>query len=223
MENQTKTQTNSKFEKRFFEHSLELRENPGDELGSIGEIRGYAAVFDSLSEVLGYWEQFREKVAPGAFSASIKDNDVRAFWSHNPDFVLGRTGNKTLTLEEDSKGLSFTLKLPDTQPGRDALTLIKNRTVTGMSFGFTIRAEEWKRGDKGNLPIRTLKDVDLFEVSPVAFPAYPATGVDARSILIPEAVEAMAKEVRSSEIEKTMIHRLKVGINRLALSIPFDV
>lgn len=206
-------------EKRYSDSALELREEKSED-GSIGTVSGYAAVFNELSEELGVFFKFREKIAPGAFANSIS-GDVRAFWSHNPDFVLGRTKNETLSLNEDGKGLRFSLKLPDTQAGRDALTLIRNRTVTGMSFGFFIEEDAWKRGSKTEAPIRTLLKVNLFEVSPVAFPAYPQTEVQARSVFIPEAIEMEAKAAYEEDVRSRLsLAQAKAALGALKRILP---
>jgi len=158
-------------------------------------IAGYAAVFNKLSVDLG---GFVERISKGAFQESIKSADVRALWSHNIDMPLGRTANKTLTLTEDEHGLLFKLELPDTNVGRDAFTSIKRGDVSGMSFGFRVPAggSVWERGKESGPHTRTLLKIDLLEVSPTAFPAYPGTEVstrDARSVL-QEAEELWAKE-----------------------------
>lgn len=151
-----------------------------EEKDGVQKIGGYAAVFYKLSENLG---GFREKVAKGAFKDSVSGGDIRAFWSHNPDFVLGRTKSNTLRVWEDDFGLAFELNLPDTSIGRDAFTTIKRGDVSGMSFGFITRKDSWERGKEGSPHIRTLLDVELLEVSPTAFPAYPQTSVAERSVL----------------------------------------
>lgn len=158
-------------------------------------ISGYAAVFEKLSVNLG---GFVERISKGAFGGSIKSNDVRALWSHNIDIPLGRTGNKTLVLSEDDTGLFFKLDLPDTQAGRDAFESIKRKDVTGMSFGFTVPpgGSVWERGKENGPHVRTLMKVDLIEVSPTAFPAYPDTKVSARD------VEAALKEFQEFEAQK---------------------
>jgi len=150
--------------------ALETREDGG---GDMPVIRGYAAVFDSLSEDLG---GFREIVKPGAFTRSIKKNaDVRALVNHDPSQILGRTRAKTLTLAEDDKGLSVEIDPPDTTLGRDIITSIERRDIDSMSFGFITRADEWI--EEGGKIVRHLIDVDLFDVSPVTFPAYRKTNV----------------------------------------------
>ena len=61
-------------------------------------IVGYAAVFNSFSEEM---YGFREKIAPGCFTKTIKEDDVRALWNHDSNHVLGRNKSGTLTLSED--------------------------------------------------------------------------------------------------------------------------
>lgn len=136
-------------------------------------IEGYAAVFNSMSEDLG---GFREIVAPGAFKGSI-DGDVRAFWNHDANFVLGRTRAGTLILEEDEKGLKVRIKPPAS--AAHFLESMRRGDVDQMSFGFRVLDDDWTMRD--GTPLRTLRAVELFEVSPVAIPAYPATEVAVRA------------------------------------------
>jgi len=142
-------------------------------------IAGYAAVFDKLSVPL--WG-FREKIQKNAFAKSLKVNTVKAFWNHNSDLVLGSTGSASLMLEEDDKGLRFELTLPDTQAGKDAYILVKRGDVTQMSFGFKVKGQIWDESDPKNV-IRTLTEIDLFEISLTPFPAYTQTSAKTRSIL----------------------------------------
>lgn len=141
-------------------------------------LKGHAAVFDSLSEDLG---GFRERIAPGAFTEAIQTDDVRALLNHDPNILLGRNRSKTLRLAEDAHGLAIEIDLPDTQAARDLSVLIGRGDLTQMSFGFSVRpgGQEWAKDDNGTA-IRTLKKVRLYDVSPVTFPAYPATDVAVR-------------------------------------------
>lgn len=142
------------------------------------KISGYAAVFNSLSEDLG---GFREKIRPGAFAEAIESDDVRALWNHDPNHVLGRNRAGTLKLEEDSNGLHYEIDIPDAQWAKDLAESIRRGDVSQSSFGFWVDTDEWKR--EGGEVVRELIKVKLFDVSPVTFPAYPATSVSARSIL----------------------------------------
>lgn len=134
------------------------------------KIVGYAAVFNVLSEDLGY---FREQIRPGAFTKTIKEADIRALLNHDSNFVLGRNRANTLTLTEDQKGLLVVINPPDTQWARDLLESINRGDITQMSFGFRIIKEEWDN----EKDIATLIEVKLYDVSVVTFPAYPQTDV----------------------------------------------
>lgn len=161
---------------------MERRQYPTSEIRAEGEgepvLVGHAAVFDTLS--LEMWG-FREKVAPGAFTDTLGNDDIRALWNHDPGAVLGRVQAKTLEVREDKKGLAVRIKVPDTQVGRDAVTSIDRGDVSQMSFGFQVLEDTWEPGgdDRSSL-VRTIEKVQLFEVSPVTFPAYPATDIDVR-------------------------------------------
>lgn len=142
-------------------------------------ISGHAAVFDKDSEVL--WN-FVERVAPGAFTTTIKEDDVRALFNHDPNLILGRNTAGTLRLSEDETGLAVEIDPPDTQVARDLLVSLERGDVSQMSFGFVTRKDEWTYSDNGGPDKRTLLDVQLFDVSPVTFPAYPDTDVSVRSL-----------------------------------------
>lgn len=143
------------------------------------KIVGHAAVFNTLSAEL--WG-FREEVAPGAFSQTIEQDDVRALFNHDPNFVLGRNTAKTLRLSEDDKGLLYEIDPPDTQFARDLMVSIERGDITQNSFSFSVLpdGQEWREDGNGTL-IRTLTHVKLYDISPVTFPAYPSTDVSLRS------------------------------------------
>jgi HK97 family phage prohead protease len=140
------------------------------------EIEGYAAVFGQLSVDLGGW---RERIAPGAFARSVADNDVRALWDHNSQYVLGRNRAGTLDLAEDERGLGVNIRPPATTWAEDLLESMRRGDVNQMSFGFYVREDEWI--DEDGMLVRVLRDVDLFDVSVVTYPAYPQTSAEARN------------------------------------------
>jgi HK97 family phage prohead protease len=140
-------------------------------------IIGYAAVFNKRAEI---WPGFFEKVAPGAFANAIKKDDVRALLNHDPNYVLGRNTAETLFLSEDEKGLRYEIIPPDTSWAKDLQISIKRKDINQSSFGFNIVDEDIQH-DKNSVT-RTIKDVRLFDVSPVTYPAYPSTEVHVRMI-----------------------------------------
>ena len=78
-------------------------------------IVGYAAVFDRVAD-LGWFE---EEVAPGAFTETIRDDDIRALVDHTPARILGRNAAGTLRLSEDKVGLRMEIDVPDNTTGAD--------------------------------------------------------------------------------------------------------
>jgi phage head maturation protease len=52
--------------------------------------------------------------------------------------------------------------------------------ITQMSFGFIARKQQWD--ETGTMPLRTIQEADLFDVSIVTYPAYPDTSVAVRSL-----------------------------------------
>jgi hypothetical protein len=152
----------------------ELRVDPppaGSGATGPGTMRGYAAVFNVLSEDLG---GFRELVEPGCFTESLGVDDIRALVNHDSSLVLGRNKAGTLRLREDARGLATECELPDTNAGRDIAESIKRGDVTQMSFGFRTIEDVWERHEDGG-ELRRLRKAQLRDVSPATFPAYPQT------------------------------------------------
>lgn len=171
-----KTQPNSLRETRTF--ALDELRVAADEAGAKPKIIGHAANFNMLSEDLG---GFREKIAPGAFANSLKEGDVRALWNHDSNIVLGRNKSGTLTLTEDEMGLAFEIDPPDTQLVRDmCISPMQRGDVTQCSFGFRTIKDHWEMID--DEVVRTLLEVEVFDVSPVTYPAYNSTDVAVRSM-----------------------------------------
>lgn len=154
-----------------------------------GKLVGYAAVFNSRSHDLG---GFHEVIAPGAFDRTLKEQpDVLALVEHDANRVLARTTNGTLRLTPDARGLRVEIDPADTSYARDVLALVKRGDVAGMSFSF----RAFPGGDSidlnaSPLPLRTLRSVQLREVSVVLSPAYPATEVSARTLDAARALHA---------------------------------
>lgn len=152
-------------------------------------ISGYAAVFDVSSNDMGWTEE----IDPHAFDAVMAKNpDVRALWNHNPDFPLGRTTAKTLSLSLDARGLAYSIMPPDTSVARDLMVSMKRGDVTSSSFAFITQRDQWTDNPDGSVTRRILEFAELIDVSPVTFPAYDQATASARSL-----PDSMPVEMRS--------------------------
>lgn len=157
-------------------------------------VEGYASVFNSMSEDLG----FREVILPGAFS-NVLDNDVRALYNHDSNYLLARTTSGTLELKEDEKGLYYRFEMPNTSYGNDMLELFRRGDLTQSSFGFTVEKDNWRMED--GQQVRYIERVgSLFDVSPVVFPAYNQASSGLRSAE-PKG-EGEAEEARETPTEE---------------------
>jgi hypothetical protein len=93
-------------------------------------------------------------------------------------------------MKEDEKGLYVEVPLDDTSYNRDILASLRSGALDGMSFRMTVVAEKWDDPDETMaLPVRTIREIKLYEFGPVTFPAYAATvaGVRAHAPLAYEA------------------------------------
>ena len=128
---------------------------------------GHASVFNTLSEDRG---GYFVMISPGAFLDSIKTDDVRALFNHDPNYVLGRTKSGTLKMSEDDRGLAIEVDLPDTSFARDLTVLMERGDVSQMSFGGIIRTET--RHEDKDATIYVVKEFQLWDISPVTYPAF---------------------------------------------------
>lgn len=164
-------------EYRYADTAFDIRSTDGGG----NTLVGHAAVFDVEAVIEGW---FREQIAPRAFRKSIKENDIRALFNHDSSVVLGRNRSGTLRLSEDNTGLVYEVDLPNTQAARDLWVLIDRGDITQSSFAFNsvkeLRSEP--NADAGEtLPLFTVKEARLWDVSPVTYPAYESTDVSARA------------------------------------------
>ena len=158
-------------------------------------IRGYAAVYNSDSEWMG---GFYEQIEAGAFD-SVLDNDVRAYFNHDENLLLGRVSSGTLRISTDKRGLFYEVDLPNTTYANDLVELMKRGDVNQSSFAFLIEQDRWEQRD--GITYRIIEKVSrLLDVSPVAQPAYP----DATSELKTRDLETETKEeVEAAAVENT--------------------
>lgn len=201
--------------------------------GEAPKITGYGAVFNSPSEVMSdmFGLPFREYVAPGAFTRTLKQGaDVRALLNHDPNYVLGRSKSGTLRLWEDSKGLGYEVSPPDTQWARDLLATMRRGDIDQSSFAFRTIKDRWGVGkdDAGNeIDERWLLEAQLYDVSPVTYPAYPEATSDVRSLLTAAGIDdavlvAMERARRGLPLTDGQRAVLRTTIDLLSAYLPPD-
>lgn len=205
------TQPKMTKEIRTLPTNLEFREV---EEGSTRTLTGSIKYGQESHTMRDYWgDSFAEVVAEGAFDESLKARDVVGLWSHDTSKVLGNTKSGTLRISNDKSELRFELDIPSTTVGNDAWELIKRGDVDGVSFGMKVTKEKWSSEDSDGEKIykRTILAADLYEISPVAFPAYPANEVSARSLQDFKESEAQAKKQTENEYRKRKLE-LELGL-----------
>jgi len=141
------------------------------------KVSGYAAVFNQEADIGG---MFREVIAPGAFKEAIGRDDV-VFLVNHDGLPLARTRSGTLTIKEDDKGLRMETTLDPEDP--DVVSIVrkmKRGDLDKMSFAFRATKQEWD--DTTEPPTRTIREVELFDVSIVTTPAYDGTSIALRSL-----------------------------------------
>jgi HK97 family phage prohead protease len=168
-------------EKRTIAYSnLEVRAE-----GNGNTLVGYAALFDSPSEPM----PFIEYVKRGAFSKTLNDGaDVRLLIDHE-GVPLARSKSGTLALEEDERGLRVEAELDPMNPdAARIMSAMKRGDLSQMSFAFRTIKDNWNT----DRSVRELREVQLFDVSVVTFPAYEQTVAELRSQNIPVTVASVS-------------------------------
>jgi HK97 family phage prohead protease len=143
-------------------------------------ISGYAAVYWKPGDRSTEFEMgdMTERIKPGAFAKVLGTGDIASYTNHDPNFLLARQSSDplSLALREDLTGLHARIFPFDTSAGRDAITMVRNRGLRGMSFGFSMAGGKDTWTEENGRTIRTLEQVGkLFDSSPVVHPAYVGT------------------------------------------------
>lgn len=161
-------------------------------------IEGYFAVFGGQYWL---WEDAYETIEPGAFDLA-RDTDVRALTNHDTTLVLGRTTVGTLVLSVDERGLWGSVII--NRADQDAVNLyerVKRGDVSQCSFGFDILQEDAEY-NAGAPTVWHIREVKLWEVSVVTFPAYVETSVQARKDDYDNIVKRRAEAWRADAIRR---------------------
>ena len=168
---------------------VHLRAAEGD--GGTPGFTGHAAVFNDRTAIGNplTWG-FYEEVAEGAFTKTIAEGDARFLVDHDTRMVVSRVSAGSLRLAQDRNGLAVDADLDsELSYVRDLVVNLRNRNITGMSFGFRVVKDDWetvtvetKDGDSAEAELRIIREVQLYEVSAVTFPAYEGTDAGLRSV-----------------------------------------
>jgi len=170
-----------------------------------GKFSGYGSVF-------GVKDSYGDIVVPGAFADSLADHKSKGrlpamLWQHRSSEPIG----VYTSMDEDSIGLPLEGQLAlTTVRGAEAHALMKMKALTGLSIGYQTRLESYDKVSG----INTLQKLDLWEVSPVTFPANDAArisgvkGIEAIEDL--KSAEAFLRESGMSRKEAVLfIARVK--------------
>ena len=173
-------------------------------------VEGYAVVFNSQSEDLGFYET----INPAAITEEVlMRSDVFCLFNHDQDKVLARSkyGTGSLQLQLDEQGLKYTFTAPNTDLGDELLEYLRRGDIDSSSFAFTVSTDEgsevWTTGTDGRQYREILKIDSLHDVSPVWTPAYSSTSVSQRTLdklnQLREMQDEKEKEVQEETVEKT--------------------
>ena len=161
------------------------------------KLGGYINVVERPSETLysqqrGKW--FKETIKAGTFTRALqKNNSIPMLLEHDWDRQIAHTANGTLELREDAIGLRF-----DAIVDEDTFNEIQQRNITSCSFGFKVNEQQYESFNP-KMEKRYISNIDLFEVSLVANPAYVGSLVEQRNM--EQALEDMEKEVEETKEE----------------------
>lgn len=159
----------------------EVRAGLAPEIRADGDgvhVEGYAAVFGQRANI---FDMFEEVIEPGAFTEALRRGDDVEFLVNHGGLPLARTVSGTLNLSEDDRGLAVASDLDGSDPDVQMLVpKLRRGDLSKMSFAFLAEREEWD--DTGDMPIRRIVQVRLYDVAVVNRPAYAGTEIGLRSL-----------------------------------------
>jgi HK97 family phage prohead protease len=193
--------------KKIEMRSLDIRaadDGGGDEL----RVEGYAAVFNQRTML---WEspwsgtKYYEQIDPAAIDAQTDMSDIVLRYNHSDSaLLLARSSNGTLTVTPDEKGLKIEARIAPTTAGKDIYALIKRGDISKMSFAFSVDKESWESDKMAKEETRTIQHISsVIDVSPVDFPAYDGTSIDARGSA--DVIEQLKQKEKDDELRQRLI------------------
>lgn len=188
----------------------QLRCKPGEFRTSMSDdgnkyIEGYFAVFDSNYEI---GPGMSESIDAHAFDNTIS-GDIRCLTDHETRLVIGRTTAKTLEVSVDSHGLyGRALVNPKDQDAMNTYARLERGDISQASIGFDILSEDTDYRQDGSIHW-TIRDIKLYEVSVVTFPAYTETDLHARTVQRDE-IQKREREKWQAEMKQKLTHKDEV-------------
>ena len=164
------------------------------------EIEGYVNAIERASKpLMSRIGRFIERICAGAFKKALKRaDDVAILLNHDWGRQLGSISQGNLELEEDNIGLHARATITDPEVIEDA----RRGNLVGWSFGFKDR--EVENSTEDGLPLRKVRDLDLFEVSLLnrqMTPAYNGTLITTRTVDSEEEVQFRGEPLIADEVE----------------------
>lgn len=165
---------------------------------------GVASVVNTGYHVRDQWGEYTETILPGAFNRTLKQKaDVRLLVNHS-GVPLARSKSGTLKLAADPN-LRATATLDPSNPTVQEIRSAMNRgDLDQMSIGFRVRDEEWS----SDYTQRSIKEIELFDVSVVTYPASPTTTASLRSF------DAFIAGIRDVDMTKDQMRRAVRSLHR---------
>lgn len=179
--------------------------------GDDGTVEGYGSVF-------GVRDDYDDVIARGAYVSSLNAHKAGGtmpamLWQHDPSAPIG----VWTEMVEDSKGLKIKGQLAlDTVKGKEAHALLKMGAINGLSIGFIAKKWDYDR----ETDVRTLTEVDLWEVSLVTFPANDKariTGVKAADVAGIKTIHQAEQALRDVDFSVDAAKALIAEVKRIAL------
>ena len=202
---------NTRETREFHAADLEVRAGEGDGR----TIVGLAAPFNSPAEIHDAFGSYQETLMPGSFARTVTERGdrIQLYAMHNRTmFPLGTIPR----LSESVRGLEMEGRVSDTTAGNDALTLIRDGVVGGLSIGFQVIRQEWN----ADYSERTIHEVRLMEISLVTEPAYS----DALVSSVREASDLEPTPARSATLAAELLslyERAPEGATFARTALPF--
>ena len=179
-------------------------------------VEGYALLFNTDSRPM-WGGDLIERIAPTALDGVLERSDVLCLMNHDESrgvLARYRMGEGSLALTVDEKGLRYSFDAPNTALGDELIEALKRGDIAESSFAFTVEKDNWERKEDGTY-VRTIVQIgQLYDVSPVYYPAYEDTSVALRSMEQRESDRKEAEKAKA-ELEKRKQEELNEYFNNL--------